>query len=581
MRQTPFALGGQAVAALALLTIVHDDAGWPVLSIWLGVWATAVGLSLALLGAWRRAPDAMPVPLWEVRLIQTALLRGAAWALAVAILFPPGYADRLYFVGVLIALVSASPNSLAGQNRALTGYICVVLVPMGVRFFIDDEVSVTLVAMGLAMLVFAALFIAIGRRLGAGMAEAIRLRFANEALARELTRQNQRVAAALAQATEANAQKTRFLAAASHDLRQPVHAIGLLMGALRAETLPPRASAVLDRLYGSVRGLDQLFDSLLDITRLDAGRVVPAPAAVSVEELFAPLILRHDALAAGRGLKFRSRVLAASILVDRALIETMLSNLLSNALRFTDRGGVLLAARRVRAHGSEPGHIALEVWDSGCGIPEDRQEDIFGEFVQLSNPQRDRAHGLGLGLSICRRLARLTGCSLTVKSRLGRGSCFRLEVPAAPSSAAPQRWSALGDCGSRSISGLSVLIVDNDAEVRHATAALLVALGAWVEAVPDGAAAVAAIDSAERFPDIVIADWRLAGDEDGLKVIASVRSRVPQPLAAILVTGDVDSPGAAAAGIQVLTKPLAAERLATVLADLMRAPSATTSMPPD
>ncbi|MFN0164307.1 MAG: ATP-binding protein [Burkholderiales bacterium] len=553
MRQMPFALAGQSAAAAVLVAVLWGGFPAGAMLAWLAAWGLAFMATEALRRAHASNSAQRTVEEWEKRLLITAVVRALVWAGATLLLFPPGYADRLYFVGIIIALVSASPNSLAGQPRALTAYITIVLAPLASRFFIDPERTPALFALGIALLVMLAIFVGIGRRFGAGLATATRLRFENEALAEDLRRQKALTDAALERAATASAQKTRFLAAASHDLRQPVHAIGLMLSALSAEALPADAKNMVERLSTSVRGLDGLFASLLDISRLDAGRVAVRAMPVEVQPLMATLEARHAPAAQARGLEFRVRSVVATVRADPGLLEAMLSNLLSNAVKYTDRGGVLFAARIAG------GSLRFEVWDTGRGIPDESLGLIFEEFVQLENPERDRNKGLGLGLAVCRRLADLTGHALSVTSRTGQGSVFRLaapltrELPAAPATPA----------AGAPLAGALVLVIDDDMEVRDATKSLLEAAGVWVLIAAGGEQARAAIESAVRYPDAVICDYRLPGGEDGVTLCRALAARIAQPVGLIVATGD-DAP-ASVTDMQVLIKPVAPQALLAAL----------------
>jgi len=247
-------------------------------------------------------------------------------------------------------------------------------------------------------------------------------------------RLEQRVAERTAELAAANAEKSRFLAIASHDLRQPVAAIGLMveLAGEQVQQAHPLAAAMLAKAGLAVSGLDELLRSLLDLSRLD---VSPAPAAlrpVPLQALFDAIAVHAQAKAHSRGLRLRFRPTTAVALSDPLLLEQALRNLVHNALRYTDRGGVLVAARRRGAR------LAIEVWDSGRGIAPEHQQQIFEEFVQGSAPTSD---GVGLGLAIVRRNAAALGHALGLASRPGRGSCFWIElapaIPPEPRSAVP------------------------------------------------------------------------------------------------------------------------------------------------
>ncbi|WP_148360723.1 sensor histidine kinase, partial [Acidisphaera rubrifaciens] len=266
--------------------------------------------------------------------------------------------------------------------------------------------------------------LAIGRLAGqfsAGFAENLRLRYANAALADELRAQRDA-------AERASLEKSRFLAAASHDLRQPVHALGLFAGALRHGMPEPARQAVLDQVAASLEAMDGLFASLLDLSRLDAGVIEPRPRAFALHPLLARLVAEYAAEAAARGIGLRLVPTEAVVQTDPVLLERMLRNLIANAVRYTERGRVLVGARRQTRDGAR---VRVEVWDTGPGIAEADQPTVFEEFAQLANPERARGKGLGLGLAIVRRLSHLIDCPVALRSRPGRGSVFSVAVPRA------------------------------------------------------------------------------------------------------------------------------------------------------
>ena len=224
------------------------------------------------------------------------------------------------------------------------------------------------------------------------------------------------------EAEQANHAKSAFLAAASHDLRQPIHALGLFLAALRAEKLNEVQRGLADRMARSISALDSMFNALLDISRMDAGAVKPLMRSVNFESLVRRIVEDFSGAAAAKGLRLSLRISqrlnGANVRTDELLTERILRNLIGNAVKYTASGGVLVACRLRSTH------VRLEVWDTGCGIAEHERERVFDEFYQVGNPERLRSAGLGLGLSIVRRLTRLLGIELRMTSRLVRGSRF-------------------------------------------------------------------------------------------------------------------------------------------------------------
>ncbi len=349
--------------------------------------------------------------------------------------------------------------------------------------------------------------------------------------------------------------KSRFLAAASHDLRQPVAAIGLLVGLLRDQGTAGAPPAMVDRIDEAVASLETLLKGLLDLSRLESGAVKPRTERVALQPLFDAVAAHERESAHERGLSLRLRRTDLAVRADSLLLEQVLRNLVSNALRYTDRGGVLVAARKRR-----DGRVLLQVWDTGRGIPAEQQSAVFEEFVQLDNPARDGTRGLGLGLAIVKRCVDLLGCSLTLRSQPARGSCFSIELDAAREPAA-EHVSPMPS--GKPLAGWRVLVVEDDANVREALALRLAQWGAKV-ADFDGLEAFVSAPASRRFTDadLVITDNRMAG-ADAVQVVDAVRRQHPK-VRALVITGDTAPQTIAAlmaSGLPVLHKPFRAEQL--------------------
>jgi signal transduction histidine kinase/CheY-like chemotaxis protein len=380
----------------------------------------------------------------------------------------------------------------------------------------------------------------------------------------ELHRRLEQVEAARAAAEQANVAKSRFFAAASHDLRQPLHSLGLFATALRDIVASEDGRTLVRRIGDSIDALDRLFDELLDLSRLDAGTVEAQRRNIALQPIFDRLdgIFAGDASAKGLRLRFVPTALAVNS--DPVLLERVLANLVSNAIRYTQAGGVVVGARRRGAQ------IALQVCDTGLGIAEDQQELIFDEFYQVGNPGRDRRKGLGLGLAIVRRLTTLLGHPLSLRSEVERGTCFTLLMPRAVGpveSALPE-----GAPESRlEFAGGRALFVDDDADIRDATVRLLSNWGMETRAV--GRLADALDELRGGFaPDVVLADLRLGDEVDGIGLIERLREFMGRPVAALLISGDIGARELARvrdSGLLLLTKPVAPAKLRSALYALL------------
>ncbi|TCP07690.1 hybrid sensor histidine kinase/response regulator [Caldimonas thermodepolymerans] len=368
-----------------------------------------------------------------------------------------------------------------------------------------------------------------------------------------------RVAERTAEMERANAAKTRFLASASHDLRQPLVTIGLLVGMVKDSSVspPPQVRKLLDRLDEAVGAMEGLLTGLLDLSQLESGSVTPHRAPVRVSDLFDAIEVHEQPAAAMKGLRLRLRPTALVVESDPVMLDRIVRNLVGNAVKYTREGGVLVAARR------RGDRVRIEVYDTGIGIAPEHQEAIFQEFVQLNNPQRERSRGMGLGLAIVQRSAAMLGHPVGLRSQPGQGSCFWIELPlvpeAVPAPAAPQPVPRLR--------GRCVVIVEDDPAVREALNARMELWQAQVDVFESVAALRRWLDGPRaRRPDLLVSDYRLP-DGDGLQVIAAVRERFGA-LPAVIITGDTAPAELArmtAAGVRVLHKPFRAEALLDAL----------------
>jgi CheY-like chemotaxis protein/anti-sigma regulatory factor (Ser/Thr protein kinase) len=396
--------------------------------------------------------------------------------------------------------------------------------------------------------------LAVSRLHNGNIMEMLRLRFENADLAAALRVQKEAAEAA-------SLAKTRFLASASHDLRQPVHALGLFVGALRGYPLDDTPRQLVDRIEDSVSAMDGLFSALLDISRLDAGVVAPEWQIFPIQPLLDRVLRDYAVEAAAKGVSLRARKAAWFVRSDPVLLERILRNLVSNAVRYTDRGGVLVGCRKRAA-------LRIEVWDSGKGIPKADLQRVFEEFYQLDNPERDRAHGLGLGLAIVRRLADLLGHALHIASRPGRGSVFAVDVPLAEAARAARPIPAPGTARR----GL-ILVVDDETAIQDGMRSLLQGWGHEVICAGSGAEMLGRVADRPTRPDLIICDYRLRGSETGAEVISRLQRHFDHPIAGLLITGDTAPDRleeATRSGLLLLHKPVANSRLRAAVNHFLR-----------
>ncbi|MEO7337729.1 MAG: hybrid sensor histidine kinase/response regulator, partial [Caldimonas sp.] len=363
-------------------------------------------------------------------------------------------------------------------------------------------------------------------------------------------------------AEAANRAKSTFLAAASHDLRQPVHALGLYLAAFENESLGARQLALAQRMNASVAAMDSMFGALLDISRMDAGAVQASAEPFDIVQLVSRLVEEFSEAAREKGLRLALHVgrspRGVRTLADPMLLERVMRNLIGNAVKYTHRGGVLVS---LRLCGTVSKHWRLEVWDTGIGIADAEKARVFEEFYQVGNPERDRSNGLGLGLAIVQRLTDLMQVPLTLDSIPGRGTRFRLELPAtAAALRQPVESRRPG-----SLAGMIVAVVEDDREVRHGMQTLLLH---WGCIACEGADADEVLARAREMglttAQAIVADFRLRHDRSGLDEIARLRAAWRLAVPALLVTGDSAPRCIAelhASGHDWLSKPVSAPRL--------------------
>ncbi|MGA1859891.1 chemotaxis protein CheB [Azospirillum sp. 11R-A] len=374
----------------------------------------------------------------------------------------------------------------------------------------------------------------------------------------EQVRVREALAAAKAAAEQASASKTRFLAAASHDLRQPVQALIMFHHLVAMQPQGEAAGKLLVSMGNALGAMTAMLDDILDVSRLDAGNIEVMARSCPVQTMIASLCAEFAPLAEAAELSLHSVRTGLTVRSDPKLLERILRNFIANAIKYTDQGHILMGCRRAGPN------LRIQVWDTGRGIPPNQLASIFEEFHQVDNPERDRRQGLGLGLAIVERLATLLQHPIQVQSTPGRGSMFEILVPlASPEDPVPkEEETAIPDGGN----GERVVVIDDDPAVLDGVAAFLHELGYDVVAASDGDIAVERLES--RAPDLVIADFRLRGTETGSEAIRRLERHFATRLPGILLTGDT-SPArireASASGFLLLHKPLSPEPLLTAI----------------
>lgn len=492
----------------------------------------------------------------------TGMIVGATWAAAGLVLFVAWRQRRLALAAVALTLFGLALWAWMADGEAEAGF---VLAPL-------------LFTLGLALLL-----IELGvRALRASQSErrALQQRLAESGAELGLSRQQMQLAQHAAEA--ADLAKARFLAAASHDLRQPAHALGLYTAALRAGPLNPEQADLAQRMQSALAALDTLFAALLDVSRMDTGAVLPQWDTVALAPLLRRLADEWAPQAEARGLRLALHISepGTTAVTDPVLLERVLRNLLANAVKYTRSGGILLACRARTAPDGQR-QIRIEVWDSGVGIAPSEQARVFEEFFQVSVParsqdrERDRDHGLGLGLAIVQRLLRLLQLRVALHSRPGRGSVFFVDG-LAPAGVAPLA-AAAARLEMRRLAGLLVAVLEDDDDVRDAMRRLLQLWECRVVEAPDATALLqrlpAEISAAphavaqagpDTVPDAVVAALRLGGGRTGPAELRRLHAAWGSAVPVLWISGEPVSDSLLAllpAGATVLSKPVSPARL--------------------
>jgi signal transduction histidine kinase/CheY-like chemotaxis protein len=502
-------------------------------------------------GEWRR---------WARYFCIGSFIGGLVIGIASLWLMPAGRLDMQLIIWVLICgIVSGAVTAYGAYLPALyASLLPMVGIPLAWMVVQDDWqhylIAVTILAWIVAHVEQA-------RRYSATIQETVRLRFENEDLVGGLRREK-------AIAEEASAAKSRFLAAASHDLRQPVHALSLFVAALRPRVSEGEAVSLLDHVDSSVRAMSGLFNGLLDISRLDAGVVEVNRHSFAIQPILERICRDHAADAQAKGVRLSLKPCSVVVKSDPVLLERIVRNIVANAVAYTDRGRVVVGCRRGAT-------LSVQVWDTGRGIPPAEQEQVFKEFYQVGNPERDRTKGVGLGLAIVKRLTALLGHPLQMRSQPEKGTMFRLDVPLSASADPDPARLELPAVPSVLGSGL-ILVVDDEVAIQAAMKSLL---GDWgYQCIVAGSfdEMVQRIANCPDRPQLIISDYRLRGQDDGIDIIERLRSEYnDDEIPGMLITGDTAPDRlreAQESGLLLLHKPVPNSRLRASITHLTHRP---------
>jgi len=543
---------GVGAAGAVVVALAWSHLHWYWLALWYGVMLSSQGLRIWSERQAYRSDSRRSLAERIDLVSRSAWCTGSAQALSV-LFFPlmDAFEQSLHTL-ILLVMTTGAAVFTAGHPRTYFPYIPTIIGALVLAWWTLSAAATErpFVAGGFGLLILIYGFNLLG------YARDTWAMFLNAAAMRHHeVQQSQRLAVAVKEAEAASHAKTRFLAAASHDLRQPIHTIALLTGVLKLRHRQDNSTEVITLLDSVVQSLSHQLDDLLDISKLDAGMVQVAKQPLSLQRFLERRLDEIRSAAHNKRLDLRLDIEQdATVLTDPNLLERVLRNLLDNAVKFTEHGSVMLSLREAN------GQAVIAVADTGCGIAHEHQREVFQEFVQLNNPERDRTKGMGLGLSIVQRLCRLMDIDLQLNSDTGQGARFELSLDLHAQLAAA-RGPAPPDVRLLQLD-LTVLVVDDEAQVRRATALLLEELGCRCLQAEDLSGALKAANANPL--DLVLADFRLRGKENGIEVVRALRQLNPN-LPAAIVSGDIGPAQLQAielAGLLLLHKPV---RLRTLL----------------
>jgi two-component system, sensor histidine kinase len=454
------------------------------------------------------------------------LLTGCVWGCAGWIFFDAGDPGRSsLMILTLVTMIAGSLVSLSSQPLSYLLFSVSLMLPLLARLLSSSEVHYNW--LGFGGMVYVAATLVFSRTIHKVIDRAFRLRYENQELVEDLKQQTER-------ANKANEEKSRFLAAASHDLRQPLQAVCLYSEVLAGKLDQDDQKQDLSNIQQGLDSLNGLLDSLFDVSRLDSGVIVAHRVVFELDDIFHKVENQFQLEAHLRGLAFDVRYAGVCVYSDPVLLERVMANLLANAFRYTEKGRIDV---RFSCHSKTS--VSVHIRDTGIGIGKDELKRIFEEFYQVYNPERDRRHGLGLGLAIVRRIIKLLGHQITVTSAQGQGSEFTVTLPAVERVENHRTAVIINDRVVHTLNGMIVMIVDNEKPIVEAMGELLTSWGAVSLICMTPESALDSLDEG-KIPDFLIADYRMPGRYNGIELIDAARSRIPG-LPALLITGDTST----------------------------------------
>lgn len=557
-------IAANLLAAPVLVALMWEVVSHKILIVWLA--CLVIVCSLTIIFYFYLKPffkDISSVPR-KLFYYQIPFVFGLIWGSAGYFFFTPDSMAHIAFLIIfLFGMTSGSISTLSSLWFAYAALAIPTLLPFIFRLFSEHQTNSLF--LGITISIFLLIMLIISKLTNKFINNSLEVKYENTSLLKDLEKQKN-------SAIEANKDKSRFLSAASHDLRQPVHSLSLLTSALKPEIGSKRGQKILSQIDVANKVMLDLLNSLLDISKLDAEIIQADLRAVDTQLVVNKLINEFTLLAEKNGLELRSRTCPYFVKSDPVLLENILRNLIQNAIRYTEKGKILVACRK------RQNKILIQVWDTGKGIAAEHHELIFAEFQQLQNPERDQNKGLGLGLAICRRLTTLIGASLKLKSQLSRGSVFTLELPEITAQEAADSF-VLKTNDSVLINTIPnfnqavILVIDDNKTVLAAMTSLLEGWGCTVLNAESIATTIDIAKSHKGKIDAIIADYRLRENTTGVDAMNAFHAQVNYQSAKILITGNTapdQIKEITMHGVPVLHKPVKSAHLKTALGKMLR-----------
>ena len=450
-------------------------------------------------------------------------------------------------------MVAVSGSSASVYLPIFATFSMPLTIPMAIAHLTSNNAE--LWTTGLLLLVFLAVNTFLALRGNRSSRELIVARFENQALMEKLAEEKQI-------AERAVIAKSRFLASASHDLRQPLHAIGLFLNALRNRENDDARLKILDDLDSSTDALKTLFNSLLDMSRLDAEIIVCKPKHFMLQDVLIPVQVSLEPQSASKGIAMKLDCGEAVLYTDPILMERVLRNLISNAVQYTESGSIRMWCE------NEGSDVIIHLEDTGIGIPAHAADEVFSEYFQLNNPERDRGKGLGLGLAIVRRLANLMDMSISMNSSVNVGSRFTMRVARGDANSTGVLADSVDARGRPLAVGHRVLVIDDELQVLKSMKNTLEDWGCDVLLSDSARDALRQMALSEFEPDLIVSDYRLRGEDNGIDTIFALRESFDRDVPAIILTGDTSPEQLRRvqdSGLELMHKPVGVDDLKAAL----------------